>query len=111
MQLVRESGVAQRLIVARLAGFPASRRGIFRPWGTAPAAAIVAPAIAKRASILYFTTSTGMLGRKIVPPRIELRRRSTPGSKMAVRHAGTCAATRFPWFTHKFAHLSRPKAV
>jgi hypothetical protein len=87
MHLVRESGVPQRLIIARLAGFPVSRRGIFRPWGTAPAAAIVAPAIAKRASVFYFTSKTCMLGRKIVPPHIELRRRSAPGSKMAVRHA------------------------
>jgi hypothetical protein len=32
-------------------------------------------------------------------------------SQIAVRHVDGCSATRFPWFTHNFTHLSRAKAV
>jgi len=78
MRPVRESGVPQRWIVARLAGLPVSRGGISRPGGTASATAISAAAIANRASVVGFPTNACIIGRKIIPLRVDLRRRSTP---------------------------------
>jgi hypothetical protein len=88
MRPVRESGVPQRRIVAGLAGLPVSRGGIWRPRGTASAAPISAEAIANRASIVGFPTKACIVGRKIVPLRIELRRRSTPvlGQRLCVQN-------------------------
>jgi hypothetical protein len=88
IRLVPEGGVALRRNLARLAGFRAKRNETFRLQKT------VMGAVASGLGIVGFPTCAWVLGRKIVPLGIELRRRSAFGSPTA------WAAVLFPrWAT------------
>ena len=84
-----KGGVALRRNLARLTGFRAKRSEIFRLQKT------VMGAVAGGPGMVGFPTCTWVLGSKIVPLGIELRRRSAVGSPTS------WAAVLFPGFARR----------
>jgi hypothetical protein len=60
---------------------------------------------------LYFWQENNTAAHRIAPPLDPWFPGNGYVSQIAVRPVDTCSATRFPWFTYNFTHLSRAKAV